>query len=199
MITHTIDQFIFNPKSILLTSSYRIPSQNKVKAEKLEKFAKIWNFRILLSTLQATHPLMVVIICGKYGNNRSRTENITERTRFSKSKSNDLEYIGQGQRSSHVTHLLMLVIICTKYGKNPSRTVDVTERTWQAGQTDGHTDRRTDRRTEGRSETNIPPNNLVVRGYNLLFGGYKYLINWIEQREVIQCLSNELRDFCAHS
>ena len=62
-------------------------------------------------------------------NNRSRTENITERTRFSKSRSNDLEDIGQGQRSSHATHLLMLVIICTKYGKNPSRTVDATERT----------------------------------------------------------------------
>ena len=71
---------------------------------------------------------MVVIICGKYGNNRSRTENVTERTRFSKSRSNDLEDIGQGQRSSHVTHL-MLVIICIKYGKNPSRTVDATERT----------------------------------------------------------------------
>ena len=70
---------------------------------------------------------MVVIICGKYGNNRSRSENITERTRFS--KSNDLEDIGQGQRSSHATHLLMLEIICTKYGKNPSRTVDATERT----------------------------------------------------------------------
>ena len=73
---------------------------------------------------------MVVIICGKYRNNRSRTENVTERTRFSKSRSNDLEDIGQGQRSSHATHLLMLVIICTKYGKNPSRTVDATERTW---------------------------------------------------------------------
>ena len=72
---------------------------------------------------------MVVITCGKYGNNRSRTENITERTRFSTSRSNDLEYIGQGQRSSHATHLLMLVIICIKYGKNPSRTVDATERT----------------------------------------------------------------------
>ena len=48
MITHTIDQFILNPKSILLTSSYRIPSQNKVKAKKLEKFAKNLNFRILL-------------------------------------------------------------------------------------------------------------------------------------------------------
>ena len=48
MITHTIDQFILHPKSILLTSSYRIPSQNKVKAGKLEKFAKNLNFRILL-------------------------------------------------------------------------------------------------------------------------------------------------------
>ena len=77
----------------------------------------------------ATHPLVVVIICGKYGNNRSRTENVTERTRFSKSRSNDLEDIGQGQRLSHATHFLMLVIICTKYGKNPPRTVDAIERT----------------------------------------------------------------------
>ena len=71
----------------------------------------------------------MVVICGKYGNNRSRTEDVTELTRFSKSRSNDLEDIGQGQRSSHATHLPMLVIICTKYGKNPSRTVDATERT----------------------------------------------------------------------
>ena len=77
----------------------------------------------------ATHPLMVVIICGNYGNNRSRTENVTERTRILKSRSNDLEDISQGQRSSHATHLLMLVIICTKYGMNPSWTVDATERT----------------------------------------------------------------------
>ena len=72
---------------------------------------------------------MVVIICGKYGNNRSRTENVTERTWFSKSRWTDLEDIGQDQRSSNATHLLMLVIICIKYGKNPSRTVDATERT----------------------------------------------------------------------
>ena len=72
---------------------------------------------------------MVVIICGKYGNNWSRTENVTELTRFSKSRSNDLEDIGQGQRTSHATHLLMLVIICIKYGKNSSRTVDAIERT----------------------------------------------------------------------
>ena len=48
MITHTIDQFILNPKSILLTSSYQIPNQNKMKAEKFEKFVKNWNFLILL-------------------------------------------------------------------------------------------------------------------------------------------------------
>ena len=72
---------------------------------------------------------MAVIICGKYGNNRSRTENVTERTQFSKSRLNDLEDIGQGQRSLHATNLLMLAIICTKYGKNPSRTVDATEQT----------------------------------------------------------------------
>ena len=35
VITHTSDQFVLNPKSILSTSSYRIPSQNKVKAEKI--------------------------------------------------------------------------------------------------------------------------------------------------------------------
>ena len=76
-----------------------------------------------------THPLIVVIIWYKYRNNRSRTENVTERTQFSKSMSNDLDDIGQGQRSSNATHLVMLVIICTKYGKNPSWTVDATERT----------------------------------------------------------------------
>ena len=72
---------------------------------------------------------MIVIICAKYKKNPSRTVDTTERTRFSKSRPNDLEDIGQGQRSSLATHLLMLVIICTKYGKNPSRTVDATERT----------------------------------------------------------------------
>ena len=46
-----------------------------------------------------------------------------------KTRSNDLEDIGQGQRSSHATHLLILVIICVKYGKNPSGTVDAIERT----------------------------------------------------------------------
>ena len=67
---------------------------------------------------------MLLIICTKYGKNPSRTGDATERTRFSRQRPNDLEDIGQGQRSLYVTHPLMLVIICTKYGNNPSRTVD---------------------------------------------------------------------------
>ena len=70
-----------------------------------------------------------MIICAKYKKNPSRTVDATERTRFSTSTPNDLEDIGEGQRSLCATHPLMLVIICIKYGKNPSRTVDATERT----------------------------------------------------------------------
>ena len=72
----------------------------------------------------ATHFLMLVIICTKYGKNPSRTVDATERTRFSRTRPNDLEDIGQGQRSLYATHPLILVIICAKYGKNPSRIVD---------------------------------------------------------------------------
>ena len=70
-----------------------------------------------------------MIICAIYKKNPCRTVDATERTRFSKSRSNDLEGIGHGQRSSHAIHLLVLVIIGTKYGKNPSGTVDATGRT----------------------------------------------------------------------
>ena len=72
----------------------------------------------------ATHLLMLVIICTKYGKNPSRTVDATEQTWFSKPRPNDLEDIGQGQRSLYATHPLIPVIICAKYGKNPSRTVD---------------------------------------------------------------------------
>ena len=40
VITLTIDQFILNSKSILLINSYRIPSQKKVKAEKIGKICE---------------------------------------------------------------------------------------------------------------------------------------------------------------
>ena len=49
MITHTIDQFILNPNSILLISSYPIPSQKKVKAVKIAKI-EILEFCYKLST-----------------------------------------------------------------------------------------------------------------------------------------------------
>ena len=71
-----------------------------------------------------THLLMLVIICTKYGKNLSRTIDATKRTRFSRPRPNDLEDIGQGQRSLYATHSLILVIISIKYGKNPLRTVD---------------------------------------------------------------------------
>ena len=67
---------------------------------------------------------MLVIICTKYGKNPSRTVDTTERTRSSRPRPNDLEDIGQDQRSLYATHPLTLVIICATYGKNPSRTVD---------------------------------------------------------------------------
>ena len=73
----------------------------------------------------ATYVLMLVIICTKYGKNPSRTVDATERTRFSRSRPNDLENTGQGQRSLHVTHPLMLMMICAKHGKNASRIVDL--------------------------------------------------------------------------
>ena len=67
---------------------------------------------------------MLVITCTNYGKNPSRTVDATERTRFSRPRPNDLENIGQGQRSLYTTHHLILVFICAKYGKNPWRTVD---------------------------------------------------------------------------
>ena len=73
---------------------------------------KIQIFRFWIKTEHATHPLMTVIICAKYKKNLSRTVDATERTRFSKSRPNDLEDIGLGQRSLCATHHLMVVIIC---------------------------------------------------------------------------------------
>ena len=96
---------------------------------KILKICQKFKFQILNKMSYATHPLMIVIICAKYKKNPSTIVDTTERTRFSKSRPNDLEDIGQGQGSSHATHPFMPLIICTKYGKNPSRTVDATERT----------------------------------------------------------------------
>ena len=67
-----------------------------------------------------THSLMLVLICAKYGMNPSRTVDAVDWTWqdvpyfssfIAKLWLNDLEDIGQGQRSFYVTHPLMLVII----------------------------------------------------------------------------------------
>ena len=89
--------------------------------------------------MHATHPLILAIICAKHRKNPSRivcaVERTTDATYFSsfiaKSWLNDLEDIGQGQRSLCTTYPLMLVVICACYRKKPSRTVTVTERTWK--------------------------------------------------------------------
>ena len=115
---------------------------------------------------------MIVILCAKYKKNPSRTVDATERTRFSKSRSNDLEDIGQGQRSWCATHTLMVVIVCAYYEKNPSITVDVTERTRHAGRTDG--------RTDGWSETSIPPKQLpcIIKHESSASMAFVWGIHW---------------------
>ena len=120
------------------------------------------NFQISKKNLHVTHPVMIVFICGTYKKNPYRTVDATERTLFSMSRPNDLEDIGQGQRSSHATHPLMLLIICNKYGKNPCWTVDATGRTRKVNR---QTDRRTDRRRGWIQYT--PPPNFVAGGIKM--------------------------------
>ena len=67
------------------------------------------------------------------------------------------------QAALQATHLLILLDKMYKYEMDPTRTVEATDRTRDAGRT---RDVRTDGQAGGRSETNIPPNNFVVRGYN---------------------------------
>ena len=104
--------------SWLPTLLSHVGSQVKIRSNDLEDIGQGQR------SSHATHLLMLVIMCIKYGKNPSRTIDATERTRFSRSRPNDLENLGQGQRSLHATHPLILVIICDKYGKNPLRTVD---------------------------------------------------------------------------
>ena len=86
-----------------------------------------------------------ITFCTKYGKNPSRTVDATERTRFSRPRPNDLEDIGQVQRSLYATYPLILVIICAKYGKKSIETVD----------------RQTDRQTGWIQYT---PTNFVAEG-----------------------------------
>ena len=65
------------------------------------------------------------------------------------------------QETLHTTHLLKLLDKMYKYEMDSTRTVGATEQTQDAGRTqDG---RGTDGQTDARSDTNMPPNNFVVR------------------------------------
>ena len=112
--------------SIPISSGFQFQFNSNSKSLNSNPIQFILNWIELIINSNSIHELIraLVIICGKYGNNRSRTDNVTERTRFSKSRSNDLEDIGQGQKSLYAIHLIILVIICAKYGKNPLTTVD---------------------------------------------------------------------------
>ena len=72
MITHTIDQFILDPKS----------KQDKVKNYKFKEFAKTSNFLILKNTLHTTHPLKLLDKMCKYEMDLVSILEDTERTRF---------------------------------------------------------------------------------------------------------------------
>ena len=121
---------------------------------------------------------MLEIICAKYEKNPSRTVRAVAQTRpdvpycssfIAKSWLNDLQDIGQGQRSLCATYPLMLVIICAWYGKNPFRTVAVTGQTPHVGRMDGCMHGDTDGWTNGWSETKYPPTTSLCRGYNNLY------------------------------
>ena len=141
---------------------------------------------------------MIAIICAKYKKNPSRTVDATERTRFSKSRPNDLEDIGQGQRSSHATHPLMLLIICTKHGKNPSWTVDATGRTRKGNrQTDGQTDRQT-----GWIQSEIPYwHCLTVSRLSREYAMYSFKDKWVNVNYVLiirsPCITKNTLNSCS--
>ena len=105
MITHTIE-------------SCWIPSQNKVEW--------LWRYRSRSKVATCDTPSPCSRASDhlyRYGKTPSGTVDATERTRFSRPRPNDLEDLGQGQRSLYATHPLILEIICATYGKSPSRTV----------------------------------------------------------------------------
>ena len=84
MTTHTIiDQFILDPKPILLTSSYWIPSQNKTNQNyQIKEFAKTSNFWILRKAVHTTHLLKLLDKVCKYEMDPISIVEDKERTRF---------------------------------------------------------------------------------------------------------------------
>ena len=113
-------------ESIQNCRRYRADTIFTAKAEWPWRYRSRWGQR----SLYATHPLILVIICAKYGKNPSRTvvlfqgqdrkiSKICQKIKFPDSEENvtcDTLY----KYSDH---------LC-QYNKNPFRTVDATERTW---------------------------------------------------------------------
>ena len=85
---------------------------SRSRPKNFKNLPKIPIVRFKKKTYHNTHALIIVIVCAKYKKNPSRTVDATKSTWFSKSRLNDLEGIGQGQRSLCVTHPLMVVMIC---------------------------------------------------------------------------------------
>ena len=94
----------------------------------------------------------------------------------------------------------MLLDKMYKYEMDPTRTVGATERTRDTGQTDRHTDGQTEGRTDGWSETNIPPNNFVVWGGEIIKDVTYNSVNYIEsllytssgicEKKCLSCIPN---------
>ena len=92
-------------ESIQNCKRYRADTIFKVKAE--------WPWKYSSRSLHVTHPLMLMMICAKYGKNASRI----------------VDFFFKVTTEKYATYRLMVVIICGKYGKNRSRTENITERT----------------------------------------------------------------------
>ena len=121
MITHIIESYWIPSQKNYWSSTKNVTERIRFSKTRSNDLADIGQGQ---GPSHATHFLMLVIICTKYGKNPSRNVDATKQTRSSRSRPHDLENIGQGQRSLYATHPLILVIIGAKYGKNPSRTVD---------------------------------------------------------------------------
>ena len=117
-------------------------SVNNIKLEQLER---------LRSEIPPTAPWLPILVV-----------HIRSQVKTRQSQSNKFKKIAKNSNfkilheTLHATHFLKLLDKIYKYEMDPTRTVGATEQTRDAG--------RTERLTDGQCETNIPPNNFVVRG-----------------------------------
>ena len=117
------------------------------------------------SWINATHRLMVIHPCAKYGKSMSNHKKVKGRTRKHVKNPINLTLRSKFKVVSgswmYATHRLMVIHPCAKYGKPMSNHKKV------MGRTRICTDRRTDRRTDGQTEWFLyTPLNFVRGGYN---------------------------------